>query len=194
MKDLKNVSIGLLVIAVLSFLGVMLLQHLGGLAVSGLERLASLDAVIVVALITGAVSIFVMIGGKIFEQRQETKRYLVEKREASYKEVISLVYKINEDARKQSKENERNPEDKEFEQLAKDMLKVSENLTLWGSNEVVKKWLICRQKMLQGDRTALFALEDVMFAIRGDVGYSKRGLQEGDMLRFFINDLDNPNK
>lgn len=59
-----------------------------------------MDAVIIVALITGAVSILGVvlssIVAKILEYRQNTKRYLYEKREEPYSEFIEMVYKLQQ--------------------------------------------------------------------------------------------------
>lgn len=56
----------------------------------------------------------------------------------------------------------------------------SKGLTLWGSNKVVKKWLRYRKALL----------EDIIYEIRKDVGQRKK-LGKGDMLSFFINDIEN---
>ncbi len=55
----------------------------------------------------------------------------------------------------------------------------SKGLTLWGSNKVVKKWLRYRKALL----------EDIIYEIRKDVGQRKK-LGKGDMLSFFINDIE----
>ena len=69
------------------------------------------------------------------------------------------------------------------------------DLTLWGSNRVVKKWLKYRKRAIKGDNPEelLGDLEDIIYEIRKDVGLGRR-LKKGDMLAFFINDIENLKK
>ncbi len=109
MKTNKKVSfinfiIGILVIAasiyaVLFLLNVSLI-YIGEL-ISKLSMIASkLDVVVIVALITGSVSIISVvissINSKIIEYKQNIKRYLYTKKEEPYSEFIKMVYKIQE--------------------------------------------------------------------------------------------------
>ena len=65
----------------------------------------------------------------------------------------------------------------------------SKGLTLWGSNRVVRKWLKYRKNSIQGGTDSLLILEDILYEMRRDVGLKKR-MKKGDMLSFFINDID----
>jgi hypothetical protein len=40
------------------------------------------------------------------------------------------------------------------------------------------------------DPTVLFAFEQMLFEIRRDLGHENNGLGAGDLLRLFINDVD----
>jgi len=148
-----------------------------------------------VALITGTVSIIgVIISSiisKIIEYRQNIKRYLYSKKEEPYVEFIEMVYKIQE----KTKAGDEYPE----EEMLEDVFSFSKKLTLWGSNKVIRKWLVFRSKSVEGKinpTKTLFLLEDIVFEIRKDMGQSKRGLKQGDILRFFVNDVSEhlPNK
>ncbi len=147
------------------------------------------------ALITGTVSIIgVIISSiisKIIEYRQNIKRYLYSKKEEPYVEFIEMVYKIQE----KTKAGDEYPE----EEMLEDVFSFSKKLTLWGSNKVIRKWLVFRSKSVEGKinpTKTLFLLEDIVFEIRKDMGQSKRGLKQGDILRFFVNDVSEhlPNK
>lgn len=150
--------------------------------------LSNMDTVIIVTLITGGVSIAgVLISSvisKIIEYRQNTKRYLYEKKEEPYSEFIEMVYKIQENI----KDNREYSED----DMLKDVLNFSRKLTLWGSNNVIRKWLDFRkvnQDQNNNQSDNLFILEDIIFEIGKDMGHKKRGLKQGDILSFFINDI-----
>ena len=59
---------------------------------------STLDAVVVVAIITGAVSIIGVIISSVFaktiEHKQKRQEYLTQKREKSYGEFVEMVYKL----------------------------------------------------------------------------------------------------
>lgn len=69
------------------------------------------DKVIVVAMITGAVSIVGVvissIVAKIIDYRYNVKKYLYDKREKPYEQFISMIYTIMEDTKKSQKEKMR---------------------------------------------------------------------------------------
>ena len=149
----------------------------------------STDKVIVVAMITGSVSIIGVIISSIFakivEYRFNVKKYLYDKREEPYKQFIEMIYTIIEDAKKS--EDERMTE----MEMAKLVSDFSKGLTLWGSNRVVKKWLKYRKSSLQGNsQKLLIEMEEIIYEIRRDVGLGRK-LKKGDMLSFFINDIEN---
>ena len=76
------------------------------------------------------------------------------------------------------------------EEVVKMINELSKGLTLWGSNRVVKKWLKYRKSSLDGNnKNMLIELEDIIYEIRRDVGLGRR-LKRGDMLSFFINDVE----
>ena len=75
-------------------------------------------------------------------------------------------------------------------EMLKQVSEFSKGLTLWGSNRVVKKWLKYRKaSQTQPSTENLILLEDIIYEIRRDVGQRKR-LKKGDMLSFFINDIE----
>lgn len=153
---------------------------------------SSMDAVVIVALITGAVSIsgvvLSSIVSKILEYRQKTNWYLYEKREEPYSAFIDILYKIQESSR----------DGKEISaDITQELIDVtttfSKKLTLWGSNRVIRKWLKYReivQEEPQNSMQQLLIWEEIVFEIRKDMGQKKRGLKEGDILAFLINDID----
>ena len=72
-------------------------------------------------------------------------------------------------------------------------------VALWGGPDLLNAWNEVRTIGLgaagptTGDGTnsaMIFALERLVFALREDVGHSNDGFEEGDILRLFINDLD----
>lgn len=155
------------------------------------DFVSSTDKVIIVAMISGAVSIFgVVISSiisKIVEYRYNVKRYLYDKKENAYQQYIEMVFRILLDSKKA-------PEDKMTEkEIVEVMSDLSKSLALWGSNEVVKKYLDFRKSSLHYEPSnnydIIFKVEDIIFEIRKDMGMKKK-LKRGEILSLFINDVD----
>lgn len=145
------------------------------------------DQVIVVAMITGTVSItgvvISSIIAKIVEYKYNVKKYLYNKREEPYKQFVEMIYRIMENSKK--KDDEKMSE----EEMAQMVYEFSKGLTLWGSNRVVKKWLKYRKSSITGSENTLWEMEDIIYEIRKDVGLGRR-LGKGDMLAFFVNNVE----
>jgi len=193
-----NFLIGLAILLGLAYLAILMvswgIETLGDLFESAKNFLkkfvTTTDKVIVVAMITGAVSIIGVvissIVAKVVEYRYNVKKYLYDKREEPYKQFIEMIYAIMEDSKKPEAERMKEAE------MVSMIAEFSKGLTLWGSNRVVKKWLKYRTSSLKGvdAKESLVQLEDIIYEIRKDVGLGRR-LKQGDMLSFFINDIDN---
>jgi len=182
----------ILALAILVIAGVgafYALKAIGLYVTKGLEWLITIaekdDAVIIVALVSAVVTIVTMVVAKVTEYRQATKRYLYSKREEPYTDFIEVVYKL----RDVSKKTDAYPES----EMIQDLVKISKGLTLWGSNKVIKKWIKFRTNSVNNKLSPtenLLVLEDIIFDIRRDMGHRRGLLQKGDMLKFFINDVD----
>lgn len=192
-RSAKDIFLGFLLLAVLGIGSVYILKislTYIGMFIEKLNQITSnMDAVVIVALITGSVSILgVVISStisKIIEYQQNTKRYLYEKKEESYSEFIEMVYKIQRMTREDNTYSEKD--------MLEDLSSFSKKLTLWGSNRVIKKWLAFRERN-QNEKTNpmenLFILEEIIFEIRKDMGQRQKGLKQGDILAFFVNDIN----
>ena len=149
------------------------------------EAVSKLDAVIIVALITGGVSItgvvLSSIISKILEYKQRRREYLYQKREEPYTCFIDVVYKMQESAKTTQEYSQ--------EDMIIDLRKFSKDLTLWGSNRVIRKWIKFREtsNKVVDPPELLFVMEDIMFAMRKDMGLKK--MSKGKLLSFFVNDI-----
>lgn len=157
-----------------------------GEGISNLVSLVSkLDAVVIVALITGTVSIIGVIissiVAKIIDYRKSRRAYLAEKREKPYGEFVEMIYKMREDSKK--------PGNYTTQQMEEDICKFSKELTLWGSYSVVKKWVKFRENGNNPSeaKNNIFLLEEIMNEMRKDLGLKKA--KKGELLAFFVNDI-----
>ncbi|MFW6027151.1 MAG: hypothetical protein ACOCRX_12520 [Candidatus Woesearchaeota archaeon] len=87
---------------------------------------------------------------------------------------------------------------------SKDMLEFlyenTDDLLLWGSEEVIRAWINLREKAVKQTQEnteekfdhveMMFDIEKLFYAIRQDLGYKDKNLEKGDLLRFFVNDID----
>jgi hypothetical protein len=73
-------------------------------------------------------------------------------------------------------------------EIMKFLAETTESLTIWGATDVLKAF--GRFKGGTSDPKEMFAIfEDLMFAIRADLGHSSK-LPSGSLLRLFITDYD----
>lgn len=170
------------VIFVVIYYSVIGVSHL----ISRLSNIASkLDAVVIVALITGGVSIisvvFTSVIAKIIDYKQNRREYLTQKREMPYGEFVDMVYKIQKNTKQDGTYTE--------EEMISDISKFSKQITLWGSTKVVNKWVEFREKSMNPNQCAdnLFLLEEIMNEMRKDLGVKKS--KKGNLLAFFVNDI-----
>lgn len=146
-----------------------------------IETLPTLDAVVIVTLITGAISIVGVVISKIFESREATKRYLYEKKEIPYTDIIQMIYKLPLYVNDKKADNR---------EMINDIREMSKKISMWGSDTVIKKWHEFIKETRTNPDRSMFKLEEVILEIRKDLGQRNRKLERGDMLRFFVNDLD----
>ena len=183
---------GLLVLAILAAICIAVFSSIVNFATDSiavlLSTLSTLDVAIVVALITGCVSIVTVIGGSVANSylayRQRNSEYLREHRAQAYEKLIEIVYKML----MKSKKNEQYGAD----EILSDMNEFNQSLTLWGSSKAIRLWDEWRLATVGRQPSAselLFAMEKVLIQLRRDMGQG-RGLKKGDLLKLFINDVD----
>lgn len=191
-----NFLIGLVLLIAIVIVAFLVAKWILGILGNGVVRVVNYvknfvstsDQVIVVAMITGAVSItgvvISSIIAKVVDYKYNVKKYLYDKREEPYKQFVEMIYKIMEDTKR--KDGKKMTE----EEMTQMVSEFSKGLTLWGSNRVVKKWLKYRKSTIKGNKNILWEMEDIIYEIRKDVGLGRK-LKKGDMLSFFVNDIEN---
>ena len=167
------IGLGTAVFYILKFLGRVFIKSIDWLA----QLQSKMDAVVVVALITAAVTIITGIVSKVFDYKQRRNEYLFQKRAEPYAEFINTYSKMQEKAQK----HENYSPDEMFE----DIQKFQRGLMLWGSNRVVNAWIDYRNNA--NNENILFYMENILYAIRQDMGYRKLG--KGKLLSISINGL-----
>ena len=146
---------------------------------------SKLDAVVIVALITGAVSITgVIINsiiGRIIDYRKSRQEYLAKKREEPYTDFIEMVYRVQQSTKGTMSYSEKD--------MINDISRFSKTITLWGSPRVVKKWVKFRENGTNPNAGIgnIFLIEEIMNEMRKDMGLKR--IKKGNLLAFFVNDI-----
>ena len=77
------------------------------------------------------------------------------------------------------------------QQMIQGFVEWTKPLLIWGSDEVVLQWGRLRVDPPQGGGVeGLFRLEDLLIELRRDVGYPETKVRRGDILRLWVNDID----
>ena len=185
--------IGIVIIIAAAVLAIIIGWSIIKLIITGIRRglnwmsstASKLDAVVIVALITGCVSVLGVIissiVAKALDFRRSRREYLAKKREAPYGEFVDMVYKVQQNSKK--------PDSYTEEQMQGDILKFSRQMTLWGSPRVVDKWIRFRENGANPElaQKNLFVIEDILNDMRKDLG--QRRVKKGNLLGFFVNDI-----
>ena len=144
-----------------------------------IELSSKLDAVIIVALITAIVTIISGVISKVIDYKQKRNEYLSQKREEPYAEFINVYYKMQEKITKGDVYSQ--------EEMFDDIQKFQKKLMLWGSNRVIRSWIDFRANANSNETRTLFYMENILYAIRKDMGYKNLG--KGKLLSMSINDF-----
>lgn len=146
------------------------------------EKASKLEAIVIVAFITGTLTFLTTVISKISDYKQEKSKFLMNKREASYAKFIRIVCKtlLNGKTGFEYPQNE----------MTRDLNEISGELTLWGSKEVVNKFIEFKNESANNNapKNLLFNLEDIINEMRKDLGVGKT--DKGKLLSIFINDMD----
>jgi hypothetical protein len=137
---------------------------------------------VVAAVSTIAVSITSLIFSKYFERKSEIRNEHRQRKTPIYEELIAFIFKIL----KSVKTNEPMPTEKEIVDF---MFDFNQKLIIWGSDEVVTAFSKYRTSVSDPD-LIMFAVEDLLLAIRKDLGHNNKNLSNGRLLSIFIDNAD----
>lgn len=180
---LLALTIGLVVFVVIRVVGYVL-ASISSVILSFSQIASKLDVVIVVALISGTISIIGIVLSSIvakgLEYRRARREYLTQKREVPYGQFIAMMYRLHQ-SNKPGKEYSR-------EEMVEDLMKFSESITLWGSRRIIKDWGKFKENAVKKDPLDnVFLSEKIMNDMRKDLGMP--GVKKGDLLIFYVNDI-----
>jgi hypothetical protein len=156
-----------------------------GIQLLGLYRTLSdpLQTALITAVPVIAVAAITYFANKSLETKRSVEQALRPRKLELYEEFIGFLMTIfgNEKVVKR-------PDEKAIMQFFADK---TPKLMTFASNKVIEKWGKMRMGLDKGsDEDRMFLVEDAINEIRIDLGHEKRGFHKGDILRLFVNDID----
>ncbi|MDQ3749949.1 MAG: hypothetical protein M3367_13210 [Acidobacteriota bacterium] len=185
------IPLSTLVIVLALLVGLAWLAFQGFLILS--SKVTEANFTTIATLITALISVFgalcvafisyrAALKSKQADRQKEIEQELRKQKAPIYEEFSELLFKVL----KTSKSGEQIPEN----ELLDFIYKFNQKLLVWGGNNVIKEWANFRINTQSENKYAvLIAVEDILLAIREDMGHSNEKLKRGDLLSVFINDI-----
>lgn len=149
----------------------------------------SLEANLAAAIIATATTVIVSVFGIVINQRQTKKREIAESHRPQkielYKQFMdNVVIKILHMTKKEgAKFIDKKDVKKELESF---FFQFTGDLIVWGSPKVIKAYTNFRN--IGEQPQILLKVDDMLRAIRQDLGHNNRGIKKGDLIGLFLTD------
>ena len=135
------------------------------------------------------VTLISVLVSKHLERKAQILSHLREKKVPIYEKIINFIFSLTF-AEKLGKQA---PTEKE---IVKFFAEVTQELVVWGSDEMIDAFYKFRTESINnadGLQTEpngiLFTVENLLLAIRKDLGHQNKNIPKGKLLSLFINDL-----
>lgn len=179
MKEKINLIVGLTLIGFIIYLGYLLVIWV----------IDTIDPQIAAAVLTGAFTILLstisLMASRNYESKQKVKEENRMKKIPVYDNYMKFMFRVLDpnDVVK----------DKDIKKFAKEF---NPDLLIWGSSDVVKKYSTYRHSLIEinanNSKTSnnFSEFEDLLLAIRKDLGHKDKNVVQNDLLKVFINDIE----
>jgi len=148
---------------------------------------------IAAAIIAFTGTVIAGIGAVIISQQRSKAREIAESHRTKKIELYStFITKMIEILRKHRGADSAMLEDsKEIEEF---FYNFTAEVVLWGSPGVLRHYATFRHLGQNRNPNVIIIMDDIMQAMRKDLGLSNRGLSRGDLMKMFLTDPDSLNK
>lgn len=201
MKDNKKTSILLKIvysILAIILIGVAIysLIKISNIIIGAIKYMFDKYTTIAVAIITGLLAFISVIVGKVIENRNIIKNQIREERQNIYRAFLDWLINNVFYAEISSNEN-----------IVNEIKIQQKNMTIYASDVVLKAWSKFKDSAMKSEKnkkglskeesTKYFLLneapkmEELILAIRKELGYKNKNIKQYDILRLYINDIDN---
>lgn len=143
-----------------------------------------IDPTVIAAVITATLGVLasvlaVLISNNLSKKREIEFQNRTKKSEA-YSQFLNDVIEV------MSNDKDEAEKQKIYKRIAKEF---GRDIVLWGSDKMIKSYRDFRELGKTGEQDGsktLFALENVLFTIRKDLGHKNKGIEPGTLLTFFV--------
>lgn len=148
---------------------------------------AKLGAALVAASGTIIVSVASVVVSRYLEARATLRREHRERKIPVYEDLIRFVFKVMMGVKTGDA-----PSEKEMIEFMSDF---SQRSMVWASDDVLNAWIRFRGASIDAsaqasnDFSVMFVYEDLLRAIRKDLGHKNKGLNTGKILSLFVTDI-----
>ncbi|MBE9610072.1 hypothetical protein [Chitinilyticum piscinae] len=145
----------------------------------------TIGAGIIAAAATVVVSVASILVAKRLEFRAIVAKEHREKKTPFYEDMVKFIFRI-------TFSDKLGLPPLSEEDMIKQMASFTENLVVWGADDVIDAWFKFRNNSIKGESsgiTIMFDIENLLLAIRQDLGHPNKGLTKGKILGLFINDI-----
>lgn len=152
---------------------------------------------ITVAIITGFLSIITIVIQRIWEKRYKQEQDIRNQKMPTYQKMVRefSMFFYNEPEKQTGDIFLRQKyEEEKQNKLVKFVAENNGELITWASDEVLKEWSLFRKIATSNTNSGIelmFQVEKLFYAIRKDLGHKNKNLVKGDILRLWVNDIDN---
>jgi hypothetical protein len=144
----------------------------------------AIAAAVIAASATVLVSVFGTLATKHLERRQDIERQQRERKLEVYQQFMDYQFAVMQGVRSEMNAAKQREYDRAFR------VSFPKNLISWGSEDIIKKygaWVKWDDPEASGD---ILGLEKILLAIREDLGYTNKELEAGDLLKTFLEGVD----
>lgn len=136
---------------------------------------------------TVIVSVMSVLVAKRLEYRAILEKEHREKKIPFYEDFVSFVFRI-------ALSDKLGLEPLTEKEMIQQATRFTQNLIVWGADDVVNAWFRFRNKSINSDgsgASVMYEIENLLLAIRKDLGHENKGLGKGKVLGLFVNDVHN---
>jgi hypothetical protein len=162
----------------------------------------SVEPPVQAAIITAFVGFTSLIISNFYTRQREINLKLRDKKVEVYSKFIKLWIQTFLSIGLKSQENSSNistfpNNDDHIGNFTKDFKEITDDLILWGSDNIIKSYCdlqktLPNENSSSNEKTAgLVNFGKFILAIRKDLGHRNQGIDEYDLMSFFITDIDN---
>ncbi len=147
---------------------------------------SSVAAAFIAAAIAVVGSVISLAVGKAYETRAAIRNELRQKKTPVYEDIVhTLLYDVMF-AKMLGREPPSQPQLMEF------FARITEKLTIWGSDDVLHVYgeFKANAATVNDPKQSIFMFEDLLLAIRKDLGHRNKGVGRKAILRLFVTDID----